>query len=124
MSNKKIKRPSLHSLEIRYRELEQHFREWVKGIIGSWCKENGATFSYGMDVQVRVFVSDGEINEDATLIEDSTISVHRSINSQGVEGWCYDAEPDESVNAVLTKYEELFGIWFQSDCDKGVWYGV
>jgi hypothetical protein len=115
-----MKRPSLKVIENRFAALQAHCQELVKEVIGNWCKENNARFSYGFDVTFQILIANDQVDEDGNLIADPEIHCRHHWR----HGYYYDAEPDAEVINVLEKYEEMFGNWYQSDCTKGEWRGI
>lgn len=102
-------------------KLEKDFVLLVKQVIGDWCKENNAIFSYGMGIEYRVIIGKDEIDKDLCLIGYPDVDCHYD---SVYNYWYYDAEPSLGVTEVLDKYEDIFGCWYQSNCVKGIWTGI
>lgn len=111
----------LKTIVKQFEKLREECNALVKQVIGDWCKENNAVFSYGMGVEYRVVVEKDEIVEGCCLIDNPDIDCHYE---SVYDYWYYDAEPSLEVTAILDAYEDMFGCWYQSDCNRGVWRGV
>lgn len=105
----------------KYEKLREECEAVIKEIISDWCKKNNAIFSYGYETDYRIVVEKDEINDDCCLIDNPDITCYYE---SVYDYWYYDTEPPVEVSTALSIYEDMFGYWYQSDCNRGIWSGI
>ena len=111
----------LKTIVKQFEKLREECDALVKQVIGDWCKENNAVFSYGMGVEYRIIIEENEMDDNCCLID----SPHIDCSYDSVyKYWYYEVVPSLEVEATLSHYEDMFGCWYQSDCKSGIWSGV